>query len=775
MTGSRIRRLCLFVLAASLVAAQTPGPTAPPQEGSQQAAQPEAGQQQAQPGAPQTPEAQTQAAPGQIEATPQETPPQPEAPAPAPPPKPTRSLSLRGASLVEVIDALCRQLRINYILDPKVEGSVILNTYGETRDIDTRALLDMILRINGAAMVQVGDIYRIVPLAQASRLPIRPQVNAADIPEDDRIMLNLIFLKYVTVEELSKLLEPFIGEGASTWAYAPANLLLILDSRRNMRRTMELVALFDSDTLASQRIRIFEVEHGRPSDLAKELDDILQSISLSEGKSPIKFLPIDRLNLLVAVAPNPGAFEEVEKWLKKLDQPVKITAGTTDNYVYRVKYGRAENLAAAIMMLYSGYGYGGYGAGYGGLFSGPASGFGNRYTTPYGPGYGGYGGYGGYPSGGYGGYGGSPYGGYGGGYGYPGAYPGFQPSGGFPSAVPGVSGAPQAGIQQPSAMAGQQNLTGAYLGMGGYGGWGMAGPRVVPNPLDNSLLIQGTPQEYKQILKLLDQLDVPPRQVLIDAKIYEVTLTGALAAGVSAYLQSLNDPQASVGTRKPLATSTVDGLLFSVGALVDESRELLTFLQAQENNTRAKVLSAPSVIATDSIPASITIGSEVPTLTAQAVSGIQAAGTSLFTNTIANRDTGVTLSILARVNPSGIVTLVIDQEVSAPVPPPAGAIQSPSFTKRTVQTQVTVQDGDTIAIGGIISETETMSSGGIPGLHRIPILGYAFGAKSRSSERTELIVFMTPRVIYDTNQITEATEELKSRFRKLNRILRESE
>jgi general secretion pathway protein D len=119
-----------------------------------------------------------------------------------------------------------------------------------------RALLDLILRINGAAIVQVGDIHRIVPLSDASRLPITPEVNAKNIPEDNQIMLNLVFLKYATVAELSKLLEPFIGEGAGTWAYPPANLLLILDSRRNMRRTMELISLFDSDTLASQRVRL---------------------------------------------------------------------------------------------------------------------------------------------------------------------------------------------------------------------------------------------------------------------------------------------------------------------------------------------------------------------------------------------------------------------------------------------------------------------------------------------------------------------------------------
>jgi len=112
--------------------------------------------------------------------------------------------------------------------------------------------------------------------------------------------------------------------------------------------------------------------------------------------------------------------------------------------------------------------------------------------------------------------------------------------------------------------------------------------------------------------------------------------------------------------------------------------------------------------------------------------------------------------------------------VSAPQAPAAdAAIQSPSFSKRNVVTQITLQDGDTIAIGGIIQETETNSSAGVPVLHRIPILGTAFGAKSINKQRTELLVFMTPRVIYDTNQMTEASEELKNSMRRLQKVIRE--
>jgi general secretion pathway protein D len=199
----------------------------------------------------------------------------------------------------------------------------------------------------------------------------------------------------------------------------------------------------------------------------------------------------------------------------------------------------------------------------------------------------------------------------------------------------------------------------------------------------------------------------------------------------------------------------------------------MAFLSSQELSTRSKVISAPVIIATDSVPASINVGQQVPTLTSQAVTGVQQGGSSLFANNISQRNTGVTLNIMARVNPSGIVTLVINQEVSAPVATTTSDISSPSFSQRSVQTQVTVQDGDTIAIGGIINEDNTQSSNGIPGLHRLPVIGAAFGSRSYSKNRTELIVFMTPRVIYDMNDVNEASDELKSRLKQLSRYVKD--
>jgi general secretion pathway protein D len=133
----------------------------------------------------------------------------------------------------------------------------------------------------------------------------------------------------------------------------------------------------------------------------------------------------------------------------------------------------------------------------------------------------------------------------------------------------------------------------------------------------------------------------------------------------------------------------------------------------------------------------------------------------------------VTLQIVARVNSSGVVTMIIDQDVSQPQDNTTSSISSPSFSRRSFQTQVTVQDGDTIAVGGFIQETKTEDSSGVPLLHRIPLLGAAFGSKSYGKARTELIIFLTPRVIYDMNQIQDATDEIKGNLKKIQKMMRD--
>jgi len=542
---------------------------------------------------------------------------------------------------------------------------------------------------------------------------------------------------------------------------------------------MELVALFDSDTFAGERVRLYELKNARPSDLVKELDNILKSISLDSKNATVRFLPVDRIGTLIAVAPNPGVFETVETWIKKLDVPVSSTSSAIDTYVYHVRYGRADCLAMALNQLYmpagayggASYGYGGggygagspYGGGYGGGYGNNGS-YGSGYGAPFGGTQGGsfggnnsrYGnqnsfnsGFGGADAcGSFGGAGG----GYGGGYGYPsfGGYAAQTPVGPAAGPLGVVPGAPAPTATAPAASAAS--------------GSSQNPPRIVANPLDNSLLIQADAQQYQSILKLLKELDVPPRQILLEAKIFSVTMSGSFSMGVNYYYQKVS------GQNRSPAASLVNAVTqMSAGMVVGQAKELLAFLSLQDNAGNARVISEPSLIATDSIPAAINVGTQVPVLTGTIIT--PGGGTNLQSQGISSHDTGVTLQVNARVNPSGVVTLIINQEVSKPAATTTSNIQTPSFDQQVVQTQITMQDGDTIAIGGIISENTSSGSAGIPGLNRLPYVGGIFGSKTFSRDRSELIIFMTPHVIYDTNDLLEASQELKTRVRKLRKYI----
>ena len=807
--------LCLLLLASSL-AAQQPAQTPPEQDAQPQAAadaqaeqQPADPQQppaaQPQPAAPAQadpdPGAAAAPAPPQQPTDPQQPPaaqPQPAAPAQADPdpgaaaaPAPPQATAsggrvsfrnLRNADLLEVIDLIARQLEMNYILDPQVQtGNVSINTYGELTRDDLFPLLETILRMHGAAAVKVGNLYRVSPAPQIPRLPISPTTDPdAEIPDDERVILNVIRFNYTTALDIEKVLEPFLGPGAITQVIEQANMMLVLDNSRNMRRTMELIALFDTEEMSQQRVRLLKVKNSLATTLATELSRIFAAYSLSETQSSIQFLPIERISSILVVAGNANIFKDVEDWLSKLDQPV--TVGGSQTFVYRVQYGYAPQLAQTLIMLYGapgyGGGYGGYGGGgyggYGGGFGGGGFGGGGFGGGGFGGGGFGGGGFGGRGSGGFGrgGFGGggrSGGGGYGGGGygrgGYGGGGGGIirLPSSGAPG-LPAMGPRPDALVPQAGV---PLDATGELLGeqpVAGVAGAGAGTIRIVPDDLNNVILVQGTQQEWEVIRKTLQQLDFPPRQVLIDAKIYEVSLTGAFSSGVSAVLREKGN--SSLTTTGGFDSNGSVNL--SIGTLVGNTRELAAALAASQSDGRTKVISAPSIIATDNIAATITAGTSIPTLASVA----QIGGSDTFRNNIANVQTGITLSITSRVNASGIVTMMIDQEVSSPLPP-TGSIGSPSIDRRNVSTQVTVRDGDTIALGGIMSETRIFGRSRVPGLGKIPFLGALFGSTSVSHEKTELIVMLTPQVIYDENELLTKSNELKDRLRSLRRLIRD--
>lgn len=662
---------------------------------------------------------------------------------------------LDNADLLQFISLVAAQLKINYVVDPTVKGSVTINTAGDLRTEDLLSILETVLRINGATAVQTGNFYRIMPLKQAAGSPLQVLADSSgkNLSTDDRMVMEIIALRFVLASDMSKMLTPFLSEGGTVAVHEGGNVLIVVDNSLNMKRLLDVLAQFDSPAFAQQRVRLVPVHNNVASALVPELESIFSAYALNAKESPLRFLPLDRINAILAVAADPSAFEEVEKWVTKLDQPAAPSGIQT--FVYQVQNSEASYLAQLLTRIRGGAST----AGAAQPSQGTGMGAGTTGET-------------GAETGMAGGRGGGRMGG--GGSALLGSrFGGVGRSGGFGGAgTTGLGGGGGLTSMSSSGFGASGLGTGGELGLGMETGEGetlVGGARIITDPVNNSLIVESTAADYAEIAKTLKELDVLPRQVLIEARVYEVNLTGDLSFGVEYFLQ-----QRTSQTKNLLGSfSPTNALQLSAGAYIGHSRELMGFLNASENRSRVRVLSAPSILATDNTSAIIQVGSSVPILTSQAVvGGVQVGSNTVFSNTVQNVDTGIILRVKPRITSTGLVSLEISQEISNAQPVPATGIQSPSFSKRAIQTHTVVKDGETIALGGLISYNVTTSRNRVPLLGDIPGLGLLFGTTSYSRQETELIVLLSPRIISTSQDGRDATKELRDKLQGLRNAFR---
>jgi general secretion pathway protein D len=297
-----------------------------------------------------------------------------------------------------------------------------------------------------------------------------------------------------------------------------------------------------------------------------------------------------------------------------------------------------------------------------------------------------------------------------------------------------------------------------------------AGPeiRIIGDSTTNSLVIWGSPRDYRKIRKALEQLDILPLQVLIEATVAEVTLKNELRYGVEWFLRS---GSFSATFSRLAGTGAVQGLFPGFSA-VFSSDNATVVLNALESVTDVDVVSSPHLLVLDNQVARIQVGDQVPIAVQQATSVISPGAPVV--NSIELRDTGVILSVTPRVNASGLVVMELEQEVSNVVPS-AGQTSSqqttPTIAQRQISSTVAVQSGETIVLGGLIQDNRNTSLSGVPFLSRLPILGPLFSTRDRSKDRTELLVLLTPRVIRGVAEARVITDEMRRRLQSVARLV----
>ena len=384
-------------------------------------------------------------------------------------------LNFEAADLREVVrNILGDILNENYTIDPAVGGTVTIRTStGIPRDALT-ATLETLLRANGATMVKNGNLFQVVPQAVAVRGNTVPQLGTSTRSLPAGFSVQIVPLRYVGVKEMMRLLEPFAKDAQAVRPDELRNLLILAGTERELRNLMDTIDMFDIDWMAGMSAGVFTLTNSDVKSVVAELDKIIGDKNLSPLAGILRIVPLERMNALLVITPQPAYLDEVKTWIDRLDKVGGGDGGGLQFYVYNLSNQRAEKLGPLLQQAFTG-----------------------RQTQQTGA-----------------------------------AAPTVAP--GTPAGT--IVNPPTFTPVNPST--GGSNLTpppptpsGATPGPGTGSGI-VRNLQVVADKDNNTLLIIATAAEYSVIEAALRKLDVPQRQVVMEVTIAEVTLTDDIKFGV---------------------------------------------------------------------------------------------------------------------------------------------------------------------------------------------------------------------------------------------------
>ncbi|HKF61009.1 MAG TPA: type II secretion system secretin GspD [Dongiaceae bacterium] len=653
-----------------------------------------------------------------------------------------------GADVHEVISSvLGDMLKLNYAIDPKVQGTVTFRTMSPIPKSDLLGLLEDMLALAGAAMVPQSGGYNIIPLDQASKVPPILESVGGRIGFDPGFGIHIIPVHFASPDSLKAVAEPMLPPGRLLFIDAPHHLLMYVGTSTEAQDVADLIATLDVDPMAGKSFAMFPVRYSDPEAVANELRMILVPAGSGAASNLVQVEPVDRMSAILVITSQPAYLQRAREWVSQLDHGDETTQRRL--YVRYVQNGRAVDLARVLRQALGVSGGGAQEA------SNPvAPGMvQSTVSAPAG---------GGFTNGGAtgGGLGGST----------PTLGGGGTSGGGFPT---GASGNTLGGQGGTSSTFGGNTTTGyggtaggdqtASADTGGDNTGGTQGGdqlRIVSDARNNALIIYANPKEYELIDQAMQRLDVAPLQVLIEATIAEVTLNNTLQYGLQWFFKSGD----SSFTFSTLATGAVSPVFPGFNYVLNATSARIV-LNALTAITQVKVISSPDLLVLDNGTGHLQVGDQVPIATQSAVSVISPGAPVV--NSVDYLDTGVILNITPRVSSSGLVQLDIDQEVSQAVRTTSSDIQSPTIQQRRIQSSVAVNTGETIALGGLIQDHQSNTVTGIPVRSNIPILGNLFKTTDNEHDRTELLVLLSPKVIKNTSDARLATNELRQRLKGL--------
>ena len=620
-------------------------------------------------------------------------------------------------------------LQQNYTIAPNVGGNVSFSTSKPIRADQAMSVLEMLLSWTGNTLIYRDGRYTVLQIKDALPGNLAPRIAAPKLARGYEV--RVFPLRYVSPAEMAKVLKPYAKPEAIVSADTARSMLVLAGTASELENYAQTIDTFDVDWLKGMSIGVFTLQRADVATLLPELEKIFGAAGESPLAGMFRFLPIERSNAIIAMTPQPEYLRQAEDWLRRLDRAGDESA--TQLFVYDVKNIKSLDLADYLNDIFLG-----------------GSGGSSRRSSTSGA-----------------------------------VAPGLTPVtvGGGIGRGSRMSGRRTGGVS--AANPAQPAAAGAATpaASSGVAGREDTGLRITAVEESNQLLVMATPLEWDAMQGAIRKLDIAPLQVHIETKILEVSLVGELRYGVKWWFAGMRGQEPYAGVEYDVLNRQ-DRQRSGMGA--DGPGEtgnifwsylnskFQVALSALEANGQAKVLSAPSLVVINNQEAQINVGTQIPIqqtyLTGFGVgTGNTNNGTGIASSgygTVQYLDTGVMLSVKPRVNPGGLVYLEVSQDVSSPGTPAEGNT-NPPINQRTIDTQIAVQSGDTVLLGGLISEDDGQSKSGVPGLHRVPVLGKLFGNTSKRTNRTELIVLITPKVMANSEEAREVTESYRRQFQSL--------
>ena len=614
-------------------------------------------------------------------------------------------LNFEGESVQSVVHTILGEvLQETFVIAPGVGGEVTFSTSRPVSREQLLPILELLLQWNGATMVYTEGRYHILPVTDAIKGHLTPQIGPAELARGYEV--RAVPLKYISATEMEKILQPYVRDQAIVRVDQSRSMIFLAGTREELINYMKTVEIFDVDWLAGMSVGIYPLHTVEVDSIITELEIIFAG----DGETPLsgmfRFVPLERLGSIMVITFQDEYLYKAEKWIEILDRGA---AGAGKQlYVYRVKNLEAPILAGSLTEIFGGEG------------GTPTQ------NTPQGT-----------------------------------LAPGLEPV-----EIGTVTDFNENRLGMAEQRAGQDT--------GGSGlKLGESDIRITSVLETNSLLIQSTQTEYNSIIAAIRRIDIEPLQVLIESQVLDVELNEELQFGVNWFLT--NNPSL-IPANSQSEDSYLNSMSFGSSSDLSGGFNFLTtlaspisaglpFVQATiaalDEVTDVRSLAAPSLLVRNNATATITVGTQVPVQSSQIATGNQ--------NVVSSAQyvsTGITLTVTPRINPGGLVYMDITQDISRPGArdPDISTSGNPPINNKTVTSQVAVQSGQTVFIGGLISEQVSTGRSGVPYLNRIPIVGPLFGARTKANIRSETLVMITPTVVESAVDLQRVSEEMEKEF-----------